>query len=484
MPRVRVRGIYSSALTKLLLDNGFQIVQPSEKIIRRLGLSPDYSPCEATVLDGDLGEIVVMGFPEVAESIYRVVASVVKYYAVEKAIVGPGEVRVGRIVDKHGDECVVDIGDGLTGRLQRCGKNPGEMVLVGALKPAFRRDKIDLTTSFRIRGLYVDIIHGAPKITFSEHIRDKNTRAKLSAIAAGKLAGSGLGVHFRSSSRYAAREDIEREIEELLRKYREILNEFEKASEPRVLIKGESIYVLRLNSLSRGVLDEYRRRIAPTLPGHHSFKAWGWSDYVDLLEIILEKLGNREVENTVQSSFLEYLVEKLRGHKPVEILHLKPSGEVIRLTSGVLLDYSVKKECVDLLLERTFSTEGMYDGLGIPKYPGDKDLMRASTCSPYVVHNYFRDGSWIGSYISIGTPVEISPNGIAYMDLYVDIVLTSTRGPDVIEMDELEKSFENGLISSYLYEYARNASNEALRLVDQLVIKNSLTPNNPKRERL
>lgn len=471
MPRVRLRGIYSSALTKLLLDSGFQIVQPSEKIVHRFGLSPDYSPCEATVLDGDFGEIVIMGIPEVAESIYRVVASAVKYFAVEKSVIGIGEVRVGKVVDKHGDECVVDIGDGLTGRLQRCGKNPGDIVLVSALKPAFRRDRIDLTTNFRIRGLFIDLIHGAPRITFSEHIKDRETRAKLSTIAVGRLAGSGLGIHFRSSSKYARREEIEREIDELLVKYREILSEFKDATEPRLLTKGESIYILRLNYLSRSILDEYRRSIAPTLPGHHSFKAWGWSDYVDLLEILLEKLESQGFESEVQTSFLEYLVGKLRSSRTVEILHLKPSGEAVRLAESNLLHHRVEKGCVDFVLERTLSTQGIYDGLGIPKRPGDKDIMRASTCSPYVVHNYFREGSWIGSYINIGTPVEIYPNGIAYMDLYVDVVLTSTRGPEIIDMDELEKSFENGLISPSLYEYARRASEEALKRVDQLVFK-------------
>jgi hypothetical protein len=38
MVSARVRGIYSTALTRLLLDNSFEIVQPSEFIIERFGL--------------------------------------------------------------------------------------------------------------------------------------------------------------------------------------------------------------------------------------------------------------------------------------------------------------------------------------------------------------------------------------------------------------------------------------------------------------
>ena len=59
---VRIRGIYSTALTKLLLDEGFEVVQPSTIIQERFGLKGNEDSPDLDIEDlGDLQGIRAQG---------------------------------------------------------------------------------------------------------------------------------------------------------------------------------------------------------------------------------------------------------------------------------------------------------------------------------------------------------------------------------------------------------------------------------------
>ncbi|MFB0567242.1 MAG: RNA-binding protein, partial [Candidatus Bathyarchaeia archaeon] len=51
MARARVRGIYSTALTKLLLDDDFEIVQPSARIRERFKLEENQELPDLVIYD-------------------------------------------------------------------------------------------------------------------------------------------------------------------------------------------------------------------------------------------------------------------------------------------------------------------------------------------------------------------------------------------------------------------------------------------------
>ncbi|MEM2660367.1 MAG: DUF402 domain-containing protein [Nitrososphaeria archaeon] len=73
MSKVKVRGIYSTALTKLLLENGFKIAQPSIEIINRLNIEPNEESFDAEVRDRlDRNGVIVVGKNEAIRDIIRV----------------------------------------------------------------------------------------------------------------------------------------------------------------------------------------------------------------------------------------------------------------------------------------------------------------------------------------------------------------------------------------------------------------------------
>ncbi|MBC7091651.1 MAG: DUF402 domain-containing protein [Nitrososphaeria archaeon] len=73
MVRVKVRGIYSTALTKLFIENGFKIVQPSIEIVRRLNLDQNEEEFDVEVRDRlDRNGVIVIGKNEAAKNIVKV----------------------------------------------------------------------------------------------------------------------------------------------------------------------------------------------------------------------------------------------------------------------------------------------------------------------------------------------------------------------------------------------------------------------------
>lgn len=459
---VRVRGMYATAISKILLDAGFKLVEASEKIRERLGVGFNVSPCDVTVKDTNSpDELLVVGFPREAKLVYETLLKKLTYVFKWESSLDLHGVYLGRVTDKQGDVCTVDVGIA-KGYLSPCKEGIGSEVLVGVKKPPVKPgERPQLTKNFRLIGKYLAIVHGDPKITFSDHIVDHGIRAKLTAIATSKLIGTGLGVHFRSSSKYASSDAITSEIENLLAEYAKIVSSAGNLVAPTKLYDGEFIGLLGLTSLAKDILDSIRREVTFTLDRHHSLKSMDLGERVDFAEYILSE-ACKDVGEISQIGVANYIARKLLEVGILEFFHIKPTGETIRLKPGRVLEVRTAGRNIILVARRTIESRGVYDGLGVEKRPEDLDYVLVNTSMPILSHNYYRGDRWIGSYININTPPEVGLGLVKYHDLLVDVVVYPDGDVKVIDIEELERFHKHDVIPAPLYRYALDAVEQVL----------------------
>ncbi|MEM2448101.1 MAG: hypothetical protein QXT14_04025, partial [Candidatus Bathyarchaeia archaeon] len=109
--RVYLRGIYSTALTRLMLDEGFEISYPSRTIAVRFKIGGlNVKPDVAVVETSDKQGVLVRGLPEKVESAVKTVVERLKYVFVRRSLVNVGSVYKGVVAGNTEDGVLVDLG--------------------------------------------------------------------------------------------------------------------------------------------------------------------------------------------------------------------------------------------------------------------------------------------------------------------------------------------------------------------------------------
>jgi len=208
---------------------------------------------------------------------------------------------------------------------------------------------------------------------------------------------------------------------------------------------------------AKTALDELRNRVLPTVPGHHHLRIIAPDEVNELEEKTLtghpekrESLGRVMEFSTIWDRFQE--------GKEIQIQHVKLDGRIIFLSEGNIVekDFARKR----LVLKRSrFKGRTKYDGLGIEKREGDYAISEIQEGLWHYQHTYFRnDGTLIGKYFNINTPVEFYPDRIRYVDLEIDVVQTPDGRVFVTDEEDLEERFKAGFLSRELVEKTRKAA--------------------------
>jgi len=450
--RVRIRGIYATALTRWALREGFQVVQASQVIAERFGIPILEVPADATIKNSDdePSELLLVGYTWAVERILERMRATLPYsfywrsslplHSTVKAVsLGGCRARVAGVEAELAAEQCPEEGSQLVAGVVRPGVKPGE-------KPR-------LAPGARVIGDYAIVYEtDRPRVTVSEHVRSPEKRAELMAIAS-RLAAQGLGVHWRSSSRYADRATLERHLDELASRLKTVREEAEKGGEG-VYSEGETVVLVRLSRPDKETLDKLRGEVIPTAPLHHSVKSLDpqASIAIDYAEKLIPLGVDQE---KLLHGLLDLQAERLQQARRVKLVHVKPDSTIVTIGPAEVRSVERRGDRLLITLERRVRSRGVYDGLGVEKEPGDTIVTEVDTGSWTIVHRYYSpDGKLKGVYVNINTPPEVAGDALVYLDLEVDVVKTPNGKREVIDEEKLRAHHEAGVVTSELLEKA------------------------------
>ncbi len=457
----RVRGIYATALSWLLSRHGFLLSDVSEVLRRRLPGPPSQRAPDVTIksLDDNPDHILVLGYPwEAGEEVAKLLRSTIEYHVYRRGVYGLYTIldveSLGSCKARGpgGVEVVIDAND--------C-PGEGEKLRVTVVRESLEAGRsVVVKPGVRVVGRYTIVSMPGEGVSYSEHIRDDDKKlGLLLALPGGGVDTRRAHVRFRSSSKLAPDEEAASEAGELYREAEKLLSE--PPGEPQVVRRGEFIALIGLPRPAKEYLDTVRRELVPTLDGHHSLKSFGdrESSLVDCAEETgMEPGHGRRIEF--------FLAKKSLGRK-VSVYHVKPSGEKIRLGPFTVTSASMNDNGIELVLERHLRGGGVLDGLNVEKKPGDRAISRLWTGRWFLIHEYIsQEGQPLGVYANVNTPPEVGAGKIKYFDLLIDVVKKPGEPARIIDREELDQAYEEGIVSEALYKKALETAEYLKRLLD------------------
>ncbi|QSX00201.1 DUF402 domain-containing protein [Haloterrigena alkaliphila] len=470
MTTARVRGIYTTAITRLLGDRGHEIVQASDPIRERFDEAFETAPADVSIeTTRDRQGVGLSGDPEAVDA----VAGELESLAIDTFRWDAGAPR-GAVFDCEvleaggGGGAVVDLGDGRRGYLPYDDVDgyvdEGNRYRVQVTDPAppWDDDRPRVAPTLEVQGGLCTLSRDRTGVS-----------AALRGEAADELVGmtdllsvdvpDGWGVRWQHAAADADLEAMSAALERGVERVRSLEAALEDVpedpGEPRKLAAPRSTAWFWFGRESRFALDEQRRAVAPTMAGHHRTKAAdrAASAAVDFAEAVCESPSGTDGDGTdVDFPFTAVTRQfgPTRGDR-IEIGHGKPDGRLISLGRGEVTDWGADGT---ITLERSMRGGGSYDALDVPKEDGDVAVTK------------FREGRWWypttyrdengtakGTYVNVCTPVELFPGAARYVDLYVDVIRVDGT-VEIVDREELEAAVDAGHVSEELAEKATSVA--------------------------
>jgi hypothetical protein len=479
----KIRGIYATALSVLFKTApGYEITFPSPEMANRLNITRSFKPVDVEIKDrADLLGVTVEGpFDAIAAEDFPLMARVPglavtrghpNKYAIYKGVV------VKKNQDHDYDHVMLDSESGLVGILHHARLKVGTEVVVQVEEPGSQsgKHKPVLTENISYPGAYVVMIP-EPRVAFSKNITDPGLKADLSDTLKTRQGGMGRwGIIFRSACNDATMDDISAELDDLQEKADKLQDEIDKSgigfiADPVPITTMSVIF----SQESLAILDGLRREYVPTVQGHHYWRIVArrlqrGDQAIELAEYLLGHLqtGQDRIDRLFQDFALDAAKILSKGTL-LAFAHYKPDGDIYRLSPGKVVeiindDDGIQEDALaypTIVLRREFNTRAAhgsyYDGFdGIEMHPGDYSICHARPGFPVITNQYHRaDGTFLGCYYNVSTPVLLFPGELQYTDLEIDVIEDAAGVQSVVDREKLDAAASSGFIPVAMQQYA------------------------------
>ena len=492
-PRVRIRGIYTTAVTRLLLDADLAVAQASEPIRQRFDADFTDAVHDVTVATTDDRQGVgVYGDPDAVAAVGDWLSDVARDTFAWVDPTPPGAVFDARVTETLGSGAVVDLGaaEGFipydaTDAFLETGDTCRVQVRESA--PPWGDRRAELGTEIHAEHGFATLVRGREGVTVDT--RDDAAGRELAGMTdlLGVDLPDGWGVVWSHAATRAGMDGLETALEGAIDRADALEaaldgdgksvavgadtdTDAKPESAPRRVTAPDAGRWVWFGQESRTALDDARRRVTPTMPGHHRTKAASEaaSAGVDLAEALCGSALGAGSDGDAPGEFPFGVVTRQFG--PVEgdtvaIQHGKPDGRAFPLGRGEVTEWDADGT---VEVTRTMSGSGSYDALGTPREAGDTAVTK------------FREGRWWyptvyrgeggaskGTYVNVCTPVECFPNAIRYVDLHVDVVKHPDGRVERVDDDELDAAVDAGDVPPEAAEKARSVAASLQRALSE-----------------
>jgi len=468
MIKVKIRGIYSQSLTQIMLQNHFEVVQPTPEVARRFGLPYRNEIPDVDIWDrSDLQGIVAIAYESILSRVTDVIRRrlggvITRTPRVAKSSIYRGIIS-GR--DEKTGQTKVDLGP-ISGLLPDRGLQRGQYLIVQIRAHDYGRKAPVLSSSITIPGRSA-VLLPEPVVRLSTKIKEPEARRNLADLGRKiREHTDNWGILWRTSAESLTDKELQDEIDDLLDIAQRVYKNYDEMESTGILFEGTSNADVEFPAEVKDALDKTRAKIKPTIDGHHFYKSAGYSSLVDLAESVIEE---RPEERGYIASKLEKIVSKdmPKVDDSINIEHVKLDGRNIVLARGRVVETSSK----DFVIKRQFRhtnrklklVQEYAEDVDVVGDEGDYALTQVVPGAMTLFTNYYsKTGRVKGTYVNINTGVEVYPsNGsgpgrIRYVDLEIDVVRAPVdQNPRIIDQHLLKRAVQRGFITEEMAEQSR-----------------------------